>query len=128
MKLRFRIISFITLFALLWGIIFSGLILFHQHQKVELKKITLLSSKSNNNELNNNLNLVRFISEKTEEKSDLNDQNNDFNKKDVKTTSCTLFQFNFWIFSNLTLYIDTVIDFTSKYYLFIEYCSLKLPF
>lgn len=129
MKLKHRILSFLTLLAVVWGIVFSGTIFFNQQQEVNFKKLAHSSlTENHNNSIDNNLLLINLLSNKTEENRELTEYENEANEEDFLYVLLTNFQTNFRLFNLYFHHPSTEISLVPKCSLIVKYCSLKLPF
>ena len=130
MKLKYRILSCLTLLAVVWGIVFSGTIFFQQQQEVNLKKLAYSFSitKNSNNAVDNNLTLINLLSNKTEENRELTEYENETNEEDTLYIVINYLQTNFRLFNLFFHHTLTELTFTPKCSILIKYCSLKLPF
>ncbi len=129
MKLKHRILSYLTLLAVVWGIVFSGTIFFQQQQEVNFKKLahSNLTQKPNNS-IDNNLLLINLLSNKTEENRELTEYENEANEEDFLYVILTNLHTDFRLFNLYFHHSLTEISLIPKCSLIVKYCSLKLPF
>lgn len=128
MKLKHRILSYLTLLAVVWGIIFSCIIFFQQ-QEVNHKKLTYSHLTQNpKNSVNDNSVLITLLSNKTEENSELNEDENEANEEDFLYVILTNLHTDFRLFNLYFHHSLSEISLIPKCSLIIKYCSLKLPF
>lgn len=129
MKLKYRILSCLTLLAVVWGIVFSGTIFFQQQQEVNFKKLAYSSSSQNpNNSIDNNLLLINLLSNKTEENRELNEYENEANEENFLYVILTNLHTDFRLFNLYFHHSLTEISLIPKCSRIVKYCSLKLPF
>jgi sensor histidine kinase regulating citrate/malate metabolism len=129
MKLKHRILSCLTLLAVVWGIVFSGTIFFQQQEEVNFKKLAHSNlTQNHNNSIDNNLLLINLLSNKTEENRELTEYENEANEEDFLYIILTNLHTDFSLFNLYFHYSLTEISLIPKYSLIVKYCSLKLPF
>lgn len=128
MKLKYRILSCLTLLAVVWGIVFSCIIFFQQ-QEVNHKKLTYSHLNQNpKNSVNDNSVLINLLSNKTEENRELTEYENEANEEGFLYVILTNLHTDFRLFNLYFHHTLAELIFTPKCSIIIKYCSLKLPF
>lgn len=133
MKFKHLLLSYFTLLAIVWSIVYSGPFLFQQHSKLNLEKQGLSSSQQDIHinsicSLDDEYILFNLFSNKTEETSEINEFENE---PEVKSFINQFISFSAIIlqYVDIDYYVNNNTNFLfSGCSIPIKYCSLKLPF
>lgn len=132
MKFKHLILSYFTLLAIVWSIVYSGPVLFQHQQKFNAEK---LKSTSNQDVPFNSISsseeaflLFNLFSNKAEETSEINEFENEPEIKSfinqfihVRSIILELVDLDYYVTNNTNFLF-------SSCSLLIKYCSLKIPF
>jgi hypothetical protein len=129
MKLKHRILSCLTLLAVVWGIVFSSVVFFQQQEE---NSKTLVHSSSiaetSNHSIDSDLALIYLLSNKTEENREITEYEKEANEEDYLYVVIDYLLADFRLFNLYFHHTLSELIFTPKCSIIIKYCSLKLPF